>query len=161
MKIKIFKTVLLVMVSAILMVANAMAGSYGKLVPDRDLAKTFETYTILDTHNYYIFGPDDLPHVIIAVDKEFNIVKKFWKTVQPDAEQLKDWIDFMEMQSDSNPGLAGAKIIDGNDNQIGIWYSRWNRTTIKTEENNEINIYTPNPKQLIKKSIHRGGNRYR
>ena len=158
---KIFHSFLIIVAMFFLLIGTASAGNYGKLVPDRDVAKTFETHTVLDTHNYYIYGPDDVPHVIIAVDKKYTIVKKFWKTVNPTSKQLKDWLDLMEMQSDSNPGLGGAKIIDGNGNQIGIWYSRVNKTTIKTEENNEVNIYTPNTKQLIQRGIDRGGSRYR
>lgn len=161
MKINIFNSLFITISMLVLIIGNGCAGNYGKLVPDRDVAKTFETNTVLTTHNYYIYGPDDVPHVILAVDKKITLVQSFWKTVNPTPEQLKDWLDLMEMQSDSNPGLGGAKIIDENGNQVGIWYSRWNKTTIKTTENNEVNIYTPNPKQLIKKSINRGGNRYR
>ncbi len=139
--------------SCLIFLGNGCAGKSGRLTYDKNVTETFKSSQILKDHTYYYSGPEAKPHVIIGIKNSYTLRQDLWKKVDLTPQKLKDWISFMEIEDrEYQPLPYGAKIIDIDGNQVGIWYSRQTKPTILRGKNNEIVIYTPNPR-LDKKRV--------
>jgi hypothetical protein len=114
---------------------------YGKLQRSREVTKTFETYQILSDHKYYTHGWGTLPYAIIGVRNKFKLRKGLWKEVEITSPLLRSWIGQMNSIYGYLP--YGSRILDHKGNQIGVWYSSKQWTTIVIEGENQIAIFAP------------------
>jgi hypothetical protein len=114
---------------------------YGALERSRDVTKKFETYQILPDHKYYTHGWGSVPYAIIGVRNNFKLRKGLWKEVEITAPLLRSWIRQMDSIYGYQP--YGSRILDHKGNQIGVWYSSKQWTTIVIEEENQIAIFAP------------------
>ncbi len=114
---------------------------YGKLERSRDVTKTFETPRILENHQYYYNGWGSVPYAIIAIDRKYKLRKGLWKPVEATVPLLRSWVH----QMDSIYGYPphGFRILDNKGNQVGVWYSSKQWTTIVIEEDNQIAVFAP------------------
>ena len=106
---------------------------YGSLERSRDVTKTFEKPQILPDHTYYVHGWGSVPYAI-----EITV------------PMLRGWISKMDIIYDYPP--YGSRILDHKGNQLGVWYSSKQWTTIIIEDDNQFAILTPEPPGF------RGGN---
>ena len=116
---------------------------YGKLERSRDVTQAFEALRILPDHQYYIHGWSSVPYAIIGVRDNYKLRKGLWKDVEVTVPLLRSWISQMDNIYDYPP--YGSRILDHKGNQVGIWYSSKQWTTIVIEEENQIAIFTPEP----------------
>ena len=116
---------------------------YGKLERSREVTKAFETPRILPDHKYYIHGWGSVPYAIIGVRDKYKLRKGLWKDVEVTVPLLRGWIRQMDNIYDYPP--YGSRILDHKGNQLGVWYSSKQWTTIIIEEENQIAIFTPEP----------------
>jgi hypothetical protein len=114
---------------------------YGKLKRDRETTSIFEKYVILPNHTYYISGYGDIPHAIIGVESKYKLRPGLWQEVKLTIPLLRRWISQMDIVYGHPP--YGSIILDNNDNQIGIWYSSKQWTTVIIEENDQVAILSP------------------
>ena len=114
---------------------------YGKLERSREVTKAFETPRILPDHKYYIHGWSSVPYAIIGIRDKYKLRKGLWKDVEVTVPLLRSWISQMDNIYDYPP--YGSRILDHKGNQLGIWYSSKQWTTIIIEEENQIAIFTP------------------
>jgi hypothetical protein len=114
---------------------------YGKLERSREVTKAFETPRILPDHKYYIHGWGSVPYAIIGIRDKYKLRKGLWKDVEVTVPLLRSWISQMDNIYDYPP--YGSRILDHKGNQLGIWYSSKQWTTIVIEEENQIAIFTP------------------
>lgn len=114
---------------------------YGKLERSREVTNMFETPQILPDHRYYTHGWGTIPYAIIGVRSKFKLRKGLWKEVEITAPLLRSWVG----QMDSIYGYPpyGSHILDHKGNQIGVWYSSKQWTTVVIEEDNQIAIFAP------------------
>lgn len=114
---------------------------YGKLERSRDVTQTFETPRILENHQYYYNGWGSVPYAIIAIDRKYKLREGLWKAVEATVPLLRGWV----YQMDSVYGYPpyGFKILDHKGNQVGVWYSSKQWTTIVIEEDNQIAVFVP------------------
>jgi len=114
---------------------------YGKLQRSRDVTKSFETPRILENHQYYSNGWGSVPYAIIAIDRKYKLRKGLWKAVEATVPLLRSWVH----QMDSIYGYPpyGFQILDDKGNQVGVWYSSKQWTTIVIEEGNQIAVFAP------------------
>jgi len=122
---------------------NLPSFRYGKLKRDRDVNRTFQTNKVLSTHKYYTSGQADVPYAIIGVDKKYKLRLGMWREVQLTTPLLRSWVSKMDNIYGYPP--YGSIILDDNGQQIGIWYSSKQWTTVIMEEDNEIAILAPEP----------------
>ena len=123
---------------------------YGKLERNSEITKLFQTYQILPDHNYYYSGWGSVPYAIIAVDKQYKLRKGLWKEIEATVPMLRNWVREMDIIYGYPP--YGSRILDHKGQQLGVWYSSKQWTTIIIEEENEIAVFAPEPPGF------RGGN---
>lgn len=114
---------------------------YGTLERSREVTNIFETYQILPDHTYYTHGWGTIPYAIIGIQNKFKLRKGLWKEVEITAPLLRSWIGQMDIIYGYRP--YGSRILDHEGNQIGVWYSSKQWTTIVIEEDNQIAIFAP------------------
>ncbi|MBW1841758.1 MAG: hypothetical protein JRI75_08175, partial [Deltaproteobacteria bacterium] len=65
------------------------------------------------------------------------------KPVDLTPEQLKKWLSILLRDRDRPATTWGAYILDPAGKEIGVWFSRWDRTTVKMLGDNSVQVYTP------------------
>ena len=129
------------------MTSCAGTGNYGKLVPDDNVKKTFETYQLPPDYTYYYSGPDAMPKALIGIQNDFHLESKFWKPVELTHKQLKRWFEKGGIsRRDHDLSRNGAEILAPDGRQIGIWYAMKNwkdRATIKMIDDKTVNVSPP------------------
>ena len=116
---------------------------YGKLKRDRDVNRIFQTYQVLANHKYYTTGQGNIPHAIIGIQDSFKLRSGIWKPVELTTPLLRSWVTKMDNIYGYPP--YGSRILDDKGQQLGIWYSSKQWTTVIIEENNEIAVLAPEP----------------
>ena len=124
--------------------ANQQArGNYGSLKLSSEVDQVFQKYQVLPQYRYYFSGSETKPQAIIGIDRNYTLVTRLWKEV-PDltSEQLKKWIDQM---LGFRPAIRtfGAQILGPGGEQVGIWYSPYNDTTVALQADNRIEVVPP------------------
>jgi hypothetical protein len=114
---------------------------YGRLERSREVTKVFETPRILPDHKYYIHGWSSVPYAIIGVRDKYKLRKGLWKEIEVTVPLLRSWTRQMDNIYDYPP--YGSRILDNKGNQLGVWYSSKQWTTIIIEKENQIAIFTP------------------
>jgi len=114
---------------------------YGKLKRSSEITNIFETHQILPDHQYYYSGWGQVPYAIIAIDSRYKLRKGLWKKVEATVPKLRNWVREMDMIYGFPP--YGSQILDHNGQQLGVWYSSKQWTTIIIEEQNEIAVLAP------------------
>ncbi|UCD81264.1 MAG: hypothetical protein JSW26_07520 [Desulfobacterales bacterium] len=120
---------------------NLPSFKYGKLKRDRNVNRIFQTYEVLQDHEYYRTGQRDIPSAIIGIQKKYKLRQGMWQKVELTTPLLRSWVSRMENIYGYPP--YGSVILDDNSDRIGIWYSSKQWTTVIIEENNEIAILAP------------------
>lgn len=147
----------LLLVAVVFLASCAGTGNYGKLVPDDNVKKTFETYQLPQDHTYYYSGSDDRPKALIGIQNEFHLESKFWKPVELTHKLLKRWFDIGGISRDDyDLSRNGAEILAPDGRQIGIWYAMRNwkdRATIKMIDDKTVNVSPPIEGQDTKKRM--------
>jgi hypothetical protein len=116
---------------------------YGSLERSREVTKIFETSQILPNHKYYTHGWGEVPYAIIAIQDKFKLREGLWQRVDITVPLLRNWISQMDNLYEYPP--YGSRILDDKGNQLGIWYSSKQWTTVVIEEDNQIAIFAPEP----------------
>ena len=114
---------------------------YGKLERSRDVTKTFEEPRILENHQYYINGWGSVPYAIIAIDRKYKLREGLWKAVEVTVPLLRSWVHQMDSIYGYPP--SGFKILDHKGNQVGVWYSSKQWTTVVIEEGSQVAVFAP------------------
>ncbi len=121
--------------------------NYGRITPDRNATIAFETYQINPNYNYYISGSDVYPHVIIGLDKFYNIEPDLWKHIDMTPHKLRELVLDMEQKIrhlNMTLTLHGFALRDDRGKQIGIWYSILGATTsLWMKDERTVIIITP------------------
>jgi hypothetical protein len=139
---KMIKLGLLAMIAAVV-VGCAAGGSHFRRT--LSVADTFENYELIPGYSYYISGSDSKPLAIVGLDAGYSLSSPDWRPVQPDSDQLRKWVDRMVMQpgAEFNTEPNGARILDPQGNQIGVWYSVWDTPRLTFQSENVVAISRP------------------
>jgi hypothetical protein len=71
---------------------SSLFKNYGKITPDRDASKAFESYQINPNYNYYISGSDVYPNAIMGLDKAYKLESDLWKQVDMTPQKLRELV---------------------------------------------------------------------
>ena len=140
----IYKVFLSTFVFMLAIVFSGCSGNYGRLDLSLEVEKTFENAEVLSDHKYYYSGGETRPRAILAIHNSYKLRTSRWKEVDLKSEELKKWIlqmrDFLVGYSFRT---YGSRVLDPEGNQVGMWYSAWNRTPVKMLGGNEVAVYAP------------------
>jgi hypothetical protein len=139
---KIFMSWGMVIFFSILFIACTVANR-GGLRLSRDVNNLFESYQVLDNHNYYYSGPDARPNAILGIHKDYILKSNLWKPVDLTPDQLSLWIRMMTDHRGTTLRTYGAHVVAPDGKDIGIWYSPWNWTAVRMEDDRHVVINTP------------------
>ncbi len=114
---------------------------YGKLERSKEITKVFQTPQILPNHKYYVSGWGSVPYANIAIDSQFKLRKGLWSPDEATVPILRNWVREMDIIYGYPP--SGSRILDHKGQQLGVWYSSKQWTTIIIEEENEIAVFAP------------------
>lgn len=114
---------------------------YGKLERDQETTRIFQTYNVLPDHKYYVSGIGEIPSAIIGIRDKYKLRSGLWKEVKLTTPLLRSWVSQMDIVFGYPP--YGSAILDNNGNQLGIWYSSKQWTTVIIEQNNQVAILAP------------------
>jgi hypothetical protein len=117
--------------------------NYGSLERDKETTRIFETHKVLPDHKYYINGWGNIPYAIIGIQEKYTLRQGLWQEVDLTTQLLRSWIYQMDTVYGYPP--YGSKILDDTGNQVGIWYSSKQWTTVIVEEDNVIAVFAPEP----------------
>ena len=126
---------------------SSLFKNYGKITPDRNAERAFETYQINPNYNYYISGSDVYPRVIIGLDKTYKLEPDLWKHVDMTPHKLRELVLDMEQKIrhlNMTLTLHGFALLDDKGKQIGIWYSILEASTsLWMKDERTVIIITP------------------
>jgi hypothetical protein len=114
---------------------------YGKLERSSEITNLFQTPKILPDHQYYYSGWGSVPYAIIAIDSRYKLRQGLWTKIEATVPLLRSWVREMDIIYGYPP--YGSKILDHNGQQLGVWFSSKQWTTIIIEEENEIAVLAP------------------
>jgi hypothetical protein len=120
---------------------NLPSFRYGKLKRDRDVNILFQSYKVLHDYTYYTSGQTDVPYAIIGIQNKYKLRPGNWREVELTTPLLRGWVSRMDNIYGYPP--YGSIILNDNDQQIGVWYSSKQWTTVIIEDNNEIAVLAP------------------
>jgi hypothetical protein len=127
--------------------ASSLFKNHGKIIPDGNVTKAFETYQINPNYHYYISGSDTYPHAILGLDKAYNLEPDLWKRVDMTPEKLRELVTDMQskvMSVNIRLSLKGFALLDDKGKQIGTWYSIITATTsLRMKDDRTVVIVTP------------------
>ena len=129
---------------------NLPSFKYGKLQRDRDVNNLFQSYEVLPDYRYYTSGKGDIPNAIIGIQKKYKLRPGNWQQIEATTPLLRGWVSNMDNIYGYPP--YGSIILGDDGQQIGVWYSSKQWTTVIIEENNEVAVLAPEPPGF------RGGN---
>lgn len=124
--------------------AGAISFRYGKLERSREVTRAFETLQPPPELNYYWYGLGNIPYAIIGIEKSYRLRPGLWKPVELTLQILRGWIRQMDIVYDGFPPY-GFQILNDRGEQIGIWYSSKQWTTVILEDGNQVAVIAPEP----------------
>lgn len=140
---KYYRTIYTLIVVLFGLTACAISSNYGKLVRSGEIDDMVESAQVLADHTYYFTGPEDEPDAIIAIQSGLTLKSKYWIKVENVAEQLETWNRYIENETKYLYPYEGARILNLEGEQVGIWYSRYDHTVIEFPDPSSIIIYAP------------------
>ncbi len=146
---KYAKTIIGIIICAALISCAAgntiFTNNWGKIVPDNEVTKIFETYQVSADLNYYISGSDVYPNAILGLNKAYILDSTLWKKIELTEAMLQVIVTDMRARvMNSGHNQFGFVVLDNRGKQIGIWYSILSATApVHMKDNNRVIIYTP------------------
>lgn len=134
-------------IAALLDCAGLLRGQYGRMDPNDEITRLFETYQIRPNSSYYYSGAESYPNAILGLDKKHPLATNLWKPFEASPTNLKPFIVGMKLEVlKANQLLHGFVILDSEGNTIGIWFSLLNaRQPVVIHDDGTIDVYTPDP----------------
>lgn len=145
-KIKIFGNKIRFLPAILLLLPFLMgcaAANYGAIRPSSEVNELFESYEVLDDHNYYYSGSAAIPNAIIGIHENYTLKSDLWKSVELTQDQLKKWILLITNNRGFSIRIYGYHILDPQGEIIGVWYSPYNRTVVKMLDDQHVVVHTP------------------
>ncbi len=112
---------------------------------DQQVDRQFETPpTLLKKHTYYYIGTSTEPDAIIAIDNQFRMESQVWSKVDITQDLLDKWAFWIDTYLGWwNCPYRGVRLLSPDGTQIGVGYSRWTFSVIKSPEPGTVVVYPP------------------
>ena len=145
MNLQIIIILLAVALALIIAVWRFSNGRYGKLHPNGEVARAYESFQVNPMLNYYLSGPDLYPNALMGMDKDLILMSNLWKKKDLSPERMKELVQGMQTKALENlVMLQGFYILDHKDRRIGNWLSIPGlHVMIRIKGENSVEISTP------------------
>lgn len=111
---------------------------------DLRINEALESYRPLPGYTYYYSGPEDFPLAILGIRPEYRLKKEFWIPVKLTEKKLQDWMEIIDNPHRNLQTRYRGKVIRTPEGEeIGIWYSPQEWSTVKMGEDREVTVYSP------------------
>ncbi len=125
---------------------------------DSRISEVLESYHPLPGYTYYYNGPEDFPLVILGIRPEYRLKKEFWIPVDLTEKKLQGWMEVIDNPHRNLQTRYHGKVIrTAEGEEIGIWYSPQEWSTVRLGADREVEIYTPFNTLYNKVTGHEGG----
>jgi hypothetical protein len=125
---------------------------------DLRINEALEAYHPLPGYTYYYSGPEDFPLAILGIRPEYRLKKEFWIPVDLTKKKLQDWMETIDNPHRNLQTRYRGKVIrTAEGEEIGIWYSPQEWSTVRLGADREVSIYTPFNTLYNKITGHEGG----
>jgi hypothetical protein len=122
------------------------------------ISEALESHRPLPGYTYYYSGPEDFPLAILGVRTGYRLKKEFWLPVELTEKQLQRWMEAIDNPHRNLQTRYHGKIIrTAEGEEIGIWYSPQEWSTVRLSADREVEIYTPFNTLYNKVTGHEGG----
>jgi hypothetical protein len=151
-----FLLIIIILLLALSMLLGC-SGNYGHIQKSREAGRSFENLQISGDHIYYYSGPAARPYAVIGIHEDYTLKTRLWKRIDLTSDQLRMWLS-LGMQGTLGSPPSGSYIFGPDGQKIGIWYSIFNHTVVKMENDNVVVVHPPSsyPGQRVRPSIERG-----
>jgi len=126
--------------------SGCVAGNYGRLQSNPEVARAFKEYQILPDHKYYYRGTFSAPIAIVGINSKYQLNLSLWVPIDTNSNNFRTLIDRVSILTDFSIAQAwGFTILDQVGNDVGVWYSPSRGATVKVDANNQIVMLSPMP----------------
>ncbi len=103
---------------------NASSGNYGKFQQEPAAEADFLKAVVNPNYNYYIYGADHFPDVLLGLDKKYKLAPGVFKPVSLNPPAMKSLVADMQHKAISQTDiLRGFYVVDEKGAVIGEWFS--------------------------------------
>lgn len=125
---------------------------------DSRINEALESYRPLPGYTYYYSGPEDFPLAILGIRPEYRLKKEFWIPVDLTKKKLQDWMEIIDNPHRNLQTRYRGKVIrTATGEEIGIWYSPQEWSTVRLGADREVTVYSPFNTLYHKVTGHEGG----
>ena len=131
----------LIVSSSMILIAliGCSTSKYGKLVSQKEITQSFETYQVLPGHKYYYRGASSKPTVIVGINDNYELNLPMWLPIDTESDNFRRLIDIVSLQGmGKNIRPWGFNIIGNNGDYVGVWYSAIRNAAVEINENRQI-----------------------
>jgi len=115
-------------------------GEFAVILEDPAVKNIFKLKQLPSEYNYYYTGRSNLPYAVIGIDPKYTLNSKHWNKIES-ADQIIKKID--HLMPIENLRVIYGRILDRDNNQIGLWFSEYYHTIIIFGTNNRLTVYSP------------------
>jgi hypothetical protein len=125
---------------------------------DLRINEALESYRPLPGYTYYYSGPEEFPLAILGIRPEYRLKKGFWIPVELTEKKLRRWMETIDNPHRNLRTRYHGKVIrTAEGEEIGIWYSPQEWSTVRLGADREVEIHTPPNTLYNKVTGHEGG----
>lgn len=111
---------------------------------DLRINEALEASHPLPGYTYYYSGPEDFPLAILGIRPEYRLKQGFWIPVELTEKRLRGWMVVIDNPHRNLQTRYHGKVIrTAEGEEIGIWYSPQEWSTVRLGADREVEIYTP------------------
>jgi len=111
---------------------------------DLRINDALESYHPLPGYTYYYSGPEDFPLAILGIRPEYRLKEEFWTPVELTENKLQRWMETIDNPHRNLKTRYHGKVIrTAEGEEIGIWYSPQEWSTVRLGADREVEIYAP------------------
>jgi hypothetical protein len=125
--------------------SGCATGSGARLDRSKDVLDSFLAFDVLPGYRYYTTGPGNTPNAILGIKSGYTLRSEVWKETKMTQALLKRSVLQMNNLFDAEEaGLIGAAVLNGQGEQVGIWYSPVGVTQVEMISSTEMAVDPPN-----------------
>jgi hypothetical protein len=120
--------------------------NYGRINPNSETTRAFESYQVNADFRYYISGSDLYPNALMGLHRDYRLdPETLWKEVTMTPARMKEIVEHMITKAaEFRRYQYGFEMSDDKGRPIGVWYSILTaRTFLRMQENGTVRIDTP------------------
>lgn len=116
----------------------------GSLKRNHEITRLFLDGEIVSGYSYYYNGTVQRPSAVMAIDSSYTITAQFWKSVDLSGKELSEWLkDAINWKGAGQSKKFGAEILNPAGEQIGIFFSKYDKLVTKFQSDRIIQVYPP------------------